>query len=157
MASGTAAIYLSTLVAVRVAGRRTLARLSGFDIVITVALGSLLASTAVSREPSYVQGMAALVTLLTLQVVVAAARRRLPFVARLLEFEPRVVMRDGEVDLDASPLGAQLSRGELEAALRQHGVFDPTGVRVLILEPTGRFSLQREDGYGGRALSDDDL
>ncbi len=44
--------------------------------------------------------MAALLTLLVLQVCVAAARRRFPTIARLLEFDPRVVVRDGDVDLD---------------------------------------------------------
>lgn len=144
-------MYLSTLVAVRVAGRRTLAQLSAFDVVVTIAIGSLLASTAVSRDASYAQGITALLTLLVLQVVVAAGRRRFSSLARLLEFEPRVVVRDGRVDLDESPLGAQLTRGELESALRQHGVFDSARVRLVVLEPTGRFSIKASDdgGAGG--------
>lgn len=143
--AGTAAMYVSTLVAIRVAGRRTLAQLSAFDVVITIAIGSLLASTSVSRDPSYAQGTTALLTLLVLQVGVAAARRRSPLLARLLEFEPRMVVRDGEVELDESLLGAQLTVGELESALRQRGVFDITNVRVVVLEPTGKFSVRLED------------
>lgn len=75
----------------------------------TIAIGSLVASTSVSRDPSDVQAMAALLTLLVLQVCVAAARRRFPTIARLLEFDPRVVVRDGNVDLDKSLLGAHLT------------------------------------------------
>lgn len=149
VAAGTAAMYLSTLVAVRVAGRRTLAQLSGFDIVVTIAIGSVLASTAVSRDASYVQGMTALATLLVLQVGVAAARRRISFLARLLEFEPVVVLREGKIDLDESPFGAQLTPGELDSALRQHGVFDAAGTTMVILEPTGKFSVRRGSAPGG--------
>jgi hypothetical protein len=47
---GTVATYLSTLVAIRLAGRRTVAQLSSFDIVVTVAIGSLVASTASSND-----------------------------------------------------------------------------------------------------------
>ena len=141
--AGTVAMYFSTLLAARVAGRRTLAQLSAFDVIITVAVGSLLASTSASRDPSYGQGMAALLTLLVLQVLVAAARRRFSVVARLLEFEPEVVLRDGDVQLGKSVLGPQLTRGELESALRQQGVFELPAASVVILEPTGKFSVLR--------------
>ncbi len=153
VAGGTAAMYASTVVAVRVAGRRTLAQLSAFDVVVTIAIGSLLASTAVSRDASYAQGLTALVTLLVLQVVVAAARRRFGLLARVLDFEPRVIVENGKVHLDESPLGAQLTRGELKTALRQHGIFDDVGFRVVILEPTGQFSVQRDE-KAGPAISD---
>ncbi|MFP5370072.1 MAG: DUF421 domain-containing protein, partial [Actinomycetes bacterium] len=141
--AGTAAMYGSTLVAVRIAGRRTVARLSAFDLIITTAIGSLLASACVSADPSYAQATTALVTLLLLQMAVAAARRRFPAVARLLEFEPRVVLRDGDVDLDRGLFGAQLTRAELESALRSQGVFDLSSVRLVVLEPTGEFSVAR--------------
>jgi len=142
--TGTVAMYLSTLIAARIAGRRTLAQLSAFDTIVTIAIGSLLASTSVSRDPSYVQGLSVLVTLLALQLVVAAARRRSPVVRRLVEFEPELVVRDGEVSLRTNPLGAQLTRGELESALRRHGVFDLSQARIVVLEPSGKLSVAVE-------------
>ena len=153
--AGTVAMYLSTLIAVRVAGRRTVAQLSAFDVIITIAIGSLLASACVSAYPSYAQAIVALVTLLLLQIVVAAARRRFSGLSRLLEFEPRVVVRDGSVDLDESLLGAQLTRGELESALRHQGVFDLGQVRLVVLEPTGKVSVSRGAPAGGSVVSDE--
>lgn len=147
--AGTVAIYISTLVAVRIAGRRTVAQLSAFDLIITIAIGSLLASACVSADPSYSQYMAALITLLLLQVAVAALRRRVSILSRLLEFEPQVVVRDGTVDLDKSLLGAQLTRAELESALRHQGVFDLGQVRLVVLEPTGKVSVSRDASSGG--------
>lgn len=138
---GTVAMYLSTLIAARIAGRRTLAQLSAFDAIITIAIGSLLASTSVHRDPSYGQGVAVLLTLLVLQLVVAAGRRRFALLSRLVEFEPELVVRHGEVRLDRNPLGAQLTRGELESALRQHGIFDVANAFVVVLEPSGKFSV----------------
>lgn len=144
--AGTVAMYCSTFIAARIAGRRTLAQLSAFDTIITIAIGSLLATTSVSREASYAQGAAALVTLLTLQLVVAAARRRIPALRRAVEFEPQLVVRDGEVHLDDSLFGAQLTRGELESALRQQGVFDLSKACVVVLEPSGKLSVAVDPG-----------
>ena len=140
---GTTAMYFSTVLAARVAGRRTFAQLSVFDVIVTVAVGSLLASTSARGDPSYGQGMAALLMLLVLQVLVAAARRRFSAVTRLLEFEPEVVLRDGDVQLGKSVLGPQLTWGELESALRQHRVLEVPAASVVLLGPTGQFSVGR--------------
>lgn len=151
VAASTAAIYGSALVAVRVAGRRTVARFSAFDVVVTIALGSLIASTAVSPDPSYAQGATAMATLLVLQVGVAALRQRSAAARRLLDFAPWVVVRDGEMSLPATPLGPQLTADELLSSLRERGVFGLDGVRVVVIEPTGGLSVERDGGGGGKA------
>lgn len=150
VAASTTAIYCSAVLAIRVAGRRTVARFSGFDIVITIALGSLIASTAVSRDPSYAQGTTALVTLLVLQVTAAGLRQRFAVVRRLLDFPPCVVVRDGHLRLPSTPLGPQVSEDELFSRLREQGVFSLEGVRVVIIEPTGGVSVER----GGEQKND---
>lgn len=142
VAAATAATYLTMLVAVRIAGRRTVAQLSAFDVIVTVALGSLLASTVVSSEPSYAAATTAIATLMSLQVLVAALRRRSQRIERLLEFEPEVVVRRGRFELPSSLLSSQLSEGELRSRLREQGVTD-THATVVVLEPTGEFSVLR--------------
>lgn len=87
-------MYGPALLAIRLAGRRTVARFSAFDVVVTTALGSLIASTAVGRDPSYGQGVTAMITLLGLQVGVGALRQRSAAARRLLDFTPWVVVRD---------------------------------------------------------------
>ncbi len=137
----TAAIYASSLLAIRVAGRRTVAQLSSFDVVVTIALGSLIASTAVSRDPSYAQGMTAVATLLFLQVSVAAVRQRWATARRLLDFTPSVAVRDGEPRLSTTPFGLQMTNDELMSKLRERGVFELDGLRLVVIEPTGGLSV----------------
>ncbi|MBW3668213.1 MAG: DUF421 domain-containing protein [Actinobacteria bacterium] len=149
----TVAVYCSALVAVRLAGRRTVAQLSAFDVVVTIALGSLIASTAVSRDPSYVQGTTAIVTLLALQVAAAALRQRFARMRRLLDFPPCVVARDGELALPTTPLGPQLTAGEVLSALRAQGVHSLDDVRLVVVEPDGRVSVVPT---GAAALGMDD-
>ena len=142
VAASTIAVYASALVAVRVAGRRTVARFSAFDVVVTIALGSLIASTAVSRDPSYAEGATAMGTLLVLQVGVAALRQRSAGARRLLDFPPWVVVRNGRMELPATPLGPQMTADELLSSLRQRGVFNLDGLRLVVIEPTGGLSVE---------------
>ena len=142
---GTVATYVSTIVAIRLAGRRTVAQLSAFDVVVTVAIGSLVASTAASSDPSYAQGMTALVTLLLLQVGIAAVRQRSATFRRILDFKPDTVVEAGRVHLPKGPLTSQMTQDELRSKLRERGVFDLDDVALVVVEPTGEVSVRRVD------------
>lgn len=142
--ASTLAMYATLLAAVRLAGRRTVAQLSAFDVIVTIALGTLLSSTVVAPDPSYVQATTAIVTLLALQVAAAALRVRSRVLRRLLEFEPEIVVRDGELRLPTGLTSSQLSQGELHSRLRQHGIFDERPLALVVLEPTGNLSVTRE-------------
>ena len=142
----TAAIYASTLVAVRLAGRRTVAELSAFDVVITVAIGSLVASTATSSDPSYAAGLTALLTLLVLQVGIAALRQRSTALRRLLDFKPETVYDGTRVHLPSGPLTSQMTPDELHSKLRERGVFDLDEVTLVVVEPSGKVSVKPRGG-----------
>lgn len=144
----TAAVYLSVLIAVRLTGRRTLAQLSAFDIVVTIALGSMVATVALTPDVSYLQGMASILTLLLLQVGVAALRRAWPGSRRFLDFTPVALLRDGELQLRATPWSAQVNEEELRARLRQEGVWDLDEATLVLLEPTGQISVRRRRSGG---------
>lgn len=139
----TVAIYVTMLVGVRLAGRRTISQLSAFDAVVTIALGSTLASTAVSSSQSYAQGATVVATLLVLQVLLAWMRQRSSLARRILDFPAEPIVRDGQMMLPSSPLSSQLSQDELESLLRQKGIFDLDGVRLVLLEASGGISIAR--------------
>lgn len=137
VAASTAAIYATMFISVRIAGRRSLSQLSAFDAVVTVALGSTLASTALSSDAAYVQGATVIGTLLGLQVTIAAARQRWSVARRFIDFPPEKVVVDGELTLPTRPWSSQLSEDELRSLLRQKGYFDLDRLRVVLLEPSG--------------------
>lgn len=139
--ASTAAMYAITVAAVRVAGRRTVAQLSAFDAVVTIALGSIVAGTVLSPQPRLTQGVAAVLTLLTLQVLVAWTRQRVGPLRRYLEFEPELVVRDGTLELPSGLLSSQLTDEELGSRLRRQGVFDISDLAAVVLEPDGRISI----------------
>lgn len=137
----TVIVYAVWLAGVRVAGRRTLAKLSAFDALVTVAIGTSLATTALPQAPAVLDGVVVVATLLGLQVGVGFLRQRWPRVARLTDYEPRVVLRDGAFDHGRSPFGAQLREGDVLSELRWHGIESLDDVAVVVLEPDGRMSV----------------
>ena len=143
VAGSTTAIYVSAMVAIRLAGRRTVAQMSAFDVVVTIALGSVIASTALSREPTYAQGVTVMATLLVLQIAAAALRQRFALMRRIVDFAPCVVVHDGELRLPTTPFGPQLSEDEVLSMLREQGVFHLDGLRLVVIEPTGGLSIVR--------------
>lgn len=141
----TVLIYAGAVAALRLAGRRTLAQMSAFDVVVTVAIGSTMASTLVPPEPAVSDGFAVLGGLLVSQVAVAAVRQRFPGTRRLLDFAPRAIFRNGTFDLRSSPASAQVTQDELFSMLRRQGIFDLSDVQVVVLEPTGTISVARSE------------
>ena len=148
----TIAIYASAFIGVRIAGRRTLSQMSAFDFLVTIALGTLVSSTAVSADPSYLQGVTALATFLLVQVTVAALRQRFSWLGRYLDFRPAVLFEGDAMMLRRSPLTAQVTREELMSKLRQESVFDLKNVELVILEPDGKLSIVGRDDSEGVTL-----
>ncbi len=152
------AIYVSALIGIRVAGRRTVAQMSAFDFVVTVAIGTLESSTALAPEPSLLEGIVALGTLLLLQTVVAYGRRRWNRIRHLVEIAPLVLVTNGAIDERGARV-VQFTRGDVLERLRTRGIFSLEGVELLVLEATGEVTIVRNradlESDAIRALRDD--
>lgn len=144
----TLLMYVSVVVGLRVAGRRTVSQMSAFDFVVTIAIGSLVAGTSLGSPPAYGRGLAALVTLLVAQQMVAVFRQRFPVTRRLLDFSPQVLYSDGKMSLRHNPLTAQITEPELYSKLRRHGITSMSQVKLVILEPDGRVSVLGDVEHG---------
>jgi uncharacterized membrane protein YcaP (DUF421 family) len=136
----TLLIYGSTLVGIRLGDRRALTQLNPFDFVVAVALGSLVARTATSPQPSYLEGLTGLVTLLVSHLVFSQVRRRYDGVRRIVDRPPLVLVRDGEVRTEALA-SADLTASDLARLLRENGVRRVEDVEVGILETRGVLSV----------------
>jgi uncharacterized membrane protein YcaP (DUF421 family) len=141
VAALAAAVYVSVFVAVRLAGRRTVSQMSAFDFVVTIAIGSLVATTILSSEISYATGMSAIASLLIGQQLVALIRRSLPGVASILDFPPEVLYQQDQLKLRRNPFAAQVTEAELKSKLRQQGIESFENVQLVVLEPDGQISV----------------
>src|SRR5690554_7057646 len=86
------ASYLALILILRVSGKRTLAQLNIFDFVVTVALGSTLATILLTEDVSWAEGVTALALLAGLQFLVAAASSRWHAIRSVITAKPAVLL-----------------------------------------------------------------
>lgn len=136
----------ATLVAfIRIAGKRSLAKLNAFDLVVTVALGSILASILLQESIALAEGATAIGLLLILQYAVTYGSVRSPGFATLIRSEPSLLARDG-MFCDTTMRQARLTRDEVMSAIRNAGATDISDAAFVILEADGSLSVSLKDG-----------
>lgn len=132
--------YVTLVLVLRISGKRTLAKMNAFDFVVTVALGSTLATILLSKDVALAEGVTALLVLVGMQYVVAWLSVRSKVVRQLARSEPRLLVRRGEY-LQSALQEERVSRDEALAAIRGHGFSELADVDALILETDGSFSV----------------
>ncbi|MBX7449577.1 DUF421 domain-containing protein [Mycobacterium sp. G7A2] len=148
---GTAA-YVGLVAVLRVSGKRTLAKLNAFDLVVTVAFGSTLATILLSSDVSYAEGVTALVLLAVLQFVAAMISSRLRLGRAVITARPTLLLRDGAV-LDEALLEQRISADEIRQVVRASGAGSLAAVAAVVLETDGTLSVISADRLGdGSAL-----
>lgn len=149
----TPLIYAALILFIRVAGKRSLASLNAFDMLVTVALGSLLATTAVSADLPMAEGAFAIAALLFLQWLVTRGSVASGRVRNLVRASPRYLVKDGKY-LRAAADEERVTLPEVEEAMRKSGYGRFDEVRALILETDGSFSVIGTDQGEPDAMSE---
>lgn len=151
-----AAAYASLILVLRISGKRTLAKLNAFDLVVTVALGSTLATILLSSDVSFVEGVVALLVLAVLQYVVAWVTTRRPTIRSAVTARPTLLVHDGTIL--ANTLSSQrVAIAEIHQSIRAAGIGDVDSVAAVVLETDGSISVIPAGKLGdGSALQDVD-
>ncbi len=132
--------YVGLVIFLRVSGKRTLAKLNAFDLVVTVALGSTLATMILSRDVALFEGMLGLAILIGLQFAVTWTSVRLPWVKRAVRSEPTLLLHRGRI-LEQALRAQRVTQNELCAAIRGAGVASLESVEAVVLETDGSLSV----------------
>ena len=126
---------------VRIIGLRAFSKMTAFDFVITISIGSLLAGASQATTWSdFVQVSLAIVSLLGGQFVVARLRRSSEKFEDVIQNAPALLMRDGEI-LHAALDATRVEEDDLIAKLREANVLNLSDVRAVVLETTGDISV----------------
>jgi len=142
-------IYVGVILLTRVAGLRSFSKLSSFDFAMTVAIGSLVATTIVSADPPLLQALVGLACLYGLQMGVAIVRRESPRVARMVDNRPLLLM-DGSRLIQENLRLARVTEEDLRAKLREANVLALDQVRAVVMETTGDVSVLHGAADGPR-------
>lgn len=148
---GTSA-YVGLVGLLRVTGKRTLSKMNAFDFVVTVALGSTLATALLSKDVALVEGLTAFALLIVLQFLVASLSAHSRRFRDLVKASPTLLFRDGRM-LDEALLDERVAREEVLAAIRASGQRSLGAVHAVVLETDGSFSVVHGDGENSDVLS----
>jgi len=144
--------YATLVLFLRVSGKRTLSKMNAFDLVVTVALGSTLATVLLSKDVALAEGVLAFALLISLQFVVTWSSVRARWVRQLATGEPLMLLYCGEF-LPAALRQARVNENEVRAAVRSAGIDSLDRVHAVILETDGSFSVvQAGEGGNGSSL-----
>lgn len=138
-------VYVALVLTLRIAGKRTLAKMNAFDLVVTVALGSTLSGALISPRVTLLQGMGAIVLLVLLQFAVAWASIRVRWFQRLTRAEPTVLFHAGSFRHDIMA-AERVTEAEVRQAMRASGYGRTEAVGAVVLESDGTFSVVGSDG-----------
>ncbi|MBV1691436.1 DUF421 domain-containing protein [Novosphingobium sp. G106] len=141
--------YPALILILRLTGKRTLAKMNAFDLVVTVGLGSTLATVILSKDVALVEGVLTFALLTLLQLAVALSARRYVLISRLVKSNPRILFCDGQF-IEHALRDERVVRGEIEAAVRGAGIGDLAAVAAVVLETDGSFSVISRRSAGAR-------
>ena len=146
--------YIALVFWLRVSGKRTLSKWNVFDFVVTIALGSILASVIISKSVPLLEGILAFVVLIGLQYIITWLSVRSSKFAALIKAKPTLLFSNGEYCHSALK-SQRVTKSEIRAAVRGAGIIAIEEVAAVVLETDGSFSVMPHNNSGSKtALSD---
>ena len=132
--------YVALVGVLRITGKRTLSKMNAFDLIVTVALGSTLATILLSKDVALAEGVMAFLLLAGAQYAVTWTSLRSSRFRRWIKAEPRALLQDGHLILDALR-AERVTPDEVSAAIRGAGHADADGIALVMLETDGSMSV----------------
>jgi len=140
VAARTGIVYVFLVVALRLGGKHQVGQLTLFDFIVLLLVADAVQNAMVGENATLAGGLVAATTLVVLDRLLDAFANRSRKIRKVLEGEPRILIRNGVV-LDKALHQESVSPDDLAAALRASGFLDPAAVAVAILETDGSISV----------------
>jgi uncharacterized membrane protein YcaP (DUF421 family) len=138
------AVYLFLVLALRLAGKRELAQLNSFDLVVLLLLSNTVQNAIIGADNSLVGGLLGATVLLGANYLTVRLGFRHPAVARTLEGTPTVLVQKGRT-LDGNLRRYLITKEELMAAVRRQGARNLEDIEVVVLEANGALTVEQHD------------
>lgn len=135
--------YIGLILMLRGSGNRTLSQLNAFDFVVTVALGSILATVIINKDVPLLDGILALASLILLQMMVSWLSVRAKAIRRIVKSEPRLIFFNGEFLHDVLKRH-RITEDEVLQVLRSNGNAEVEKIDAIVLETNGKFSVMKK-------------
>jgi uncharacterized membrane protein YcaP (DUF421 family) len=140
----SAAVFVFLWFLTRIIGKKELAEISSFELVLLVVIGDLVQQGVTQEDMSVTGAILATGTIALLVVTMSYVSFRWRRADRVVEGIPVVIVSDGHM-LTESMRVERLTEDEVVSAAREQGIGDVADVRFGVLEPDGKFSFVRFD------------
>ncbi|HVV22918.1 MAG TPA: YetF domain-containing protein [Pseudonocardiaceae bacterium] len=138
----TVVVYAGLAILLRLAGKRDLAQLNTFDLVVVLLLSNVVQNAVIGPDNSVTGGLLGAVVLVAINAGWVRVVNRRPMLTKLLEGTPTELVRNGRIVKDVHRLG--LRRPDVAAALRRQGASSLKEVKRASLEPGGTIVVDLE-------------
>lgn len=135
--------YVSIVILLRVSGKRTLSKMNAFDFIVTIALGSALASVSTSKSVTLADGLAVFSVLIFMQFVLTWLSVRIRSFKKIITSQPSMLLYKGEL-LHENMKRERITIEELSNSARQKGYSNLNELDIVILETTGDITIIKD-------------
>lgn len=140
-----AIVYIFLIIGLRLAGKRELAQLNPFDLVVLLTLSNTVQNAIIGDDTSVSGGLIGAATLLGLNHIVVRYLFKHERVDRLVEGDATVLIEGGEID--RKRLAQELiTESELRTAARKQGFRSLTDIERATIDPGGMFEFEGRAG-----------
>lgn len=148
-------MFFILYILLRMLGKRELSQMTPFELVTLIVLGDLIQQGVTHNDFSLTGATLAITTFAFWGLVMSWASYLSPRMERLLDGEPRVIVRHGKLLRD-NLRRDRLTRSEVESEMRLAGIARIADVDWAILETNGKISFIARDGGGGDSRQSDE-
>lgn len=144
--------YAALVLILRISGKRTLSKMNAFDLIVTVALGSTLATILLNKNVALAEGISAFFILIALQYLVAWLSIRSDGFKKLIKSDPKLIFYQGRY-LTENIKKERVLEVEILQAARSSGINSMEQVEAVVLETDGSISVIKKSDSETNTLS----
>jgi uncharacterized membrane protein YcaP (DUF421 family) len=138
------AMFLFLWFVMRAIGRKELAGMSAFELILLIVMGDLIQQGVTQQDSSLAGAALAIATIALWMLALSYVSYRFGRARRILEGEPVVLVRNGRIQRKMLEY-ERLTEDELKDEARGQGIADLAEVALALLESDGKFSFLRFD------------
>ena len=132
--------YVGLVAFLRIAGKRVLTKLNAFDLVVSVALGSTLATILLDANISLLEGLLAFAILIGLQYIISISAMKSSSFNKLIKSEPKLLFLEGKF-LEKAMREERIKKIEILQVIRSSGLGSVESAKAVVLETDGSMSV----------------
>ena len=136
----TVLAYVFLIVLLRGSGKRTLSKMNAFDFIVTIALGSTLATVMLNKSIPLADGILAFFLLIYLHYIITYLSVRSTFINRLIKSSPSLIFYKGEM-IKKTMRAERITEDEVHAIIREKGFSTTENIDAVVLETDGSLTV----------------